>query len=158
VLPALRVPLAMVLASRDGSRVFTAVARVPVARPTMKAVVLRSIARAIRPCRPGAPERVPSRQLERFPRSDHWSLLPDPWHDQAPGFLSHGADQEQYSSWRLRTRSGVLGRLGPVDDAVDRGAADAVFLDEIGQGHLAFGVAAPDGARGRGRKLGLFAE
>ena len=56
--------------------------------------------------------------------------------------------------------SGLLGGVvwfGSVDDAVDRGAADAVFLGEIGQGHLAFGVAAPDGARGRGRQLGLFA-
>ena len=57
-------------------------------------------------------------------------------------------------------RSGLLCRavwFGPVDDAVDGGAADAVFLGEIGQGHLVFGVAAPDGARGRGRQLGLFA-
>jgi hypothetical protein len=60
------------------------------------------------PNRPGAPERVPSRQVERFPRSDHWPLLPDPWHDQAPGFPSHGADQEQYFSWRLRARSRAL--------------------------------------------------
>jgi hypothetical protein len=47
--------------------------------------------------------------------------------------------------------SGLLRRVvwfGSVDDAVDGGAADAVFLGEIGQGHLVFGVAAPDGARG----------
>jgi hypothetical protein len=47
--------------------------------------------------------------------------------------------------------SGLLRRVvwfESVDDAVDGGATDAVFLGEIGQGHLVFGVAAPDGARG----------
>jgi hypothetical protein len=44
-----------------------------------------------------------------------------------------------------------------MDDAVDREAADAVFLGEIGQGHLTFGVAAPDGACARGRQFGLSA-
>jgi hypothetical protein len=48
VLPAPRAPAAMVLTSRDGSRVFTAAARAPVTRTTMRAVVLKSIARAIR--------------------------------------------------------------------------------------------------------------
>jgi hypothetical protein len=35
-----------------------------------------------------------------------------------------------------------------VDDAVDGGSADAVFLGEVGQGYLAVGVAASDGAGG----------
>jgi hypothetical protein len=47
--------------------------------------------------------------------------------------------------------------LGSVNDAVDRGATDAVFLGEIGEGHIALGVAAADGPRCRGRQLGLFA-
>lgn len=34
-----------------------------------------------------------------------------------------------------------------VDDAVDGGAADAVFLGEVGKGEAAFGVAGADGGR-----------
>lgn len=44
-----------------------------------------------------------------------------------------------------------------MDDAVDGGTADAVFLDEADQGHPFLGVAAADGALRRGRELGLFA-
>jgi len=46
-------------------------------------------------------------------------------------------------------RSGAVW-LGSVDDAVDGGAAGAVFLGEVGQGHLAVGVAASDEDRSKG--------
>ena len=39
-----------------------------------------------------------------------------------------------------------LGYPWAVDHAVDGGAADAVFLGEIGEGDVACGVAAADGA------------
>jgi hypothetical protein len=44
-----------------------------------------------------------------------------------------------------------------VDDAVDGGTADAVLGGQFGEGDLAFGVAAADGAAGRLEQLGLLA-
>jgi hypothetical protein len=44
-----------------------------------------------------------------------------------------------------------------VDDAVDGGAADTVFLGEVGQGHFAGGVAPTDGALCGFGEFGLLA-
>ena len=44
-----------------------------------------------------------------------------------------------------------------MDDAVDGGAADAVFGGEVGEGDLAFGVAAADGPAGWFGEFGLLA-
>lgn len=59
----------------------------------------------------------------------------------------------------MLVRGGVFGRIGgrgAVYDAVDGGAADAVFLGEVGQGDLTGGVAAADGALRDSGNLGCL--